>query len=63
METKTQFPGILVCCVGFFLIFAAYNNVQGRATSIFKDIGFDNLGTYMIGVIYFAFCLSTFISP
>ena len=62
-EKKTQFSGILVCCVGFFFLFVSFLTMQGRATTIFKDIGFHNLGTYIVAVIYIGFGLSTFVSP
>ena len=53
----------LVCMsFGFTLLFTSYITAQGLATKVLKDNDFGNLGFYSLGVLYFVFGCSSFIT-
>ena len=55
--------GILILSFSFLLQFTAYLTIQNRLTTVFNDLNYNDLGSYIIGIIYVSFALSNMLAP
>ena len=51
---------VVLCGVGFHLVFVAFGTVQNLATEVLVQMGYDDFGFYQLSVIYIMFMLGSF---
>jgi hypothetical protein len=61
-KCPTNFGKLVQMSFGFTILFTAYITSQALATKVLKDNDFGNLGFYSLGVLYFVFGCSSFIT-
>ena len=58
----TNIGQVTILSIGFLLLFTSFNTCQNFSSKVLKDDGFDNLGFYSLGLLYFVFAICSFFS-
>ena len=57
-----NFIKLNILSIAFLLLFSAFNTAQNLASSVLKNLGFDNLGFISLALLYLTFAICSFLS-